>query len=59
MPKFTVRATYVAEVEVEVEAKNKEDAYEKVDALNLDQWEMIGWDNFMIEEIEEANHGRD
>ena len=59
MPKFTVRATYVAEVEIEVEAKNKEEVYEKVDALNLDQWEIIGWDNFMIEEIEEANHGRD
>jgi hypothetical protein len=56
MPKFTVRATYLAEVEVEVEAEDKDDAYEKVDALDLDQWEIVGWDNFYIDEIEEIEN---
>ena len=54
MPKFTVRATYLAEVEVVVEAKDKDDAYEVVDALDLDQWELTGWDNFLIDEIVEG-----
>lgn len=54
MPKFIVRATYVAEVEVEVEANDKDDAYEVADALDLDQWELTGWDNFLVEEIENA-----
>ena len=56
MPKFTVRATYLAEVEVEVEAKDKDDAYEKVDALDLDKWEIVGWDNFYIDEILEIEN---
>jgi hypothetical protein len=51
MPKFTVRATYLSEVEVEVEAKDKDDAYEKADALDLDKWKIVGWDNFYIDEI--------
>ena len=51
MPKFTVRATYLAEVEVEVDAKNKDDAYEKADVLDLDKWKIVGWDNFYIDEI--------
>ena len=56
MPKFTVRATYLAEVEVVVEAKDKDDAYEVVDALDLDQWELTGWDNFLIDEIVEGEN---
>jgi hypothetical protein len=42
MPKFKIHADYIIEVEVEVEAPNYRDAYNKVREMDLEEFEGAG-----------------